>query len=116
MSARVCDKHGRWRSIDVSFRVSPEENEQINKFVALSGLTKRAYISKRLLHQDIIVVGNPRIYRALKQQMSLLYTEFRRLCDATQISPETMELLRFITTIYGEMKNEGDLPVNIEMK
>lgn len=35
MSAKNRDRHNRWRSITVGFRVSPEENEQINAAVAL---------------------------------------------------------------------------------
>ena len=38
MSAKNRDNKNRWRNITVGFRVSPEENERINKAVALSGL------------------------------------------------------------------------------
>ena len=40
MSAKNRDNKNRWRNITVGFRVSPEENELINKAVALSGLPK----------------------------------------------------------------------------
>ena len=43
MSARNLDKHNRFRCITVGFRVSPEEQEHINKAVALSGLSKQEY-------------------------------------------------------------------------
>ena len=43
MSAKNRDEHNRWRNITVGFRVSPEENEQINIAVALSGLPKQEY-------------------------------------------------------------------------
>ena len=38
MSAKNRDRHNRFRSITVGFRVSPEEQEQLNRAVALSGL------------------------------------------------------------------------------
>lgn len=41
MSAKNRDNKNRWRNITVGFRVSPEENERINKAVALSGLPKQ---------------------------------------------------------------------------
>lgn len=41
MSAKSRDEHNRWRNITVGFRVSPEENEQLNEAVALSGLPKQ---------------------------------------------------------------------------
>ena len=63
MSAKNLDKQGRWRSVNVSFRVSPEEDELLETFVKLSGMTKQDYITSRLLCRDVVVQGNPRVYR-----------------------------------------------------
>ena len=65
MSAKNRDEHNRWRNITVGFRVSPEENEQINIAVALSGLSKQEYCYRRCLNREIVVQGNPRVYKAL---------------------------------------------------
>ena len=40
MSEKARDSKGRWRSVSVCFRVSPEEIAFINSLVKLSGLTK----------------------------------------------------------------------------
>ena len=66
MSLKNCDMKGRWRSKTVAFRVSPEEDAKIERLVALSGLTKQDYIVKRLQNKDIIVIGNPRVHKALR--------------------------------------------------
>lgn len=66
MSAKNLDNKGRFRSRTIGFRVSPEEDAQINVAVSLSGLTKQDYITNRLLCRDIVVQGNPRVYKALK--------------------------------------------------
>ena len=58
MSAKNRDNKNRWRNITVGFRVSPEENERINKAVALSGLPKQEYCYRRCLNQDVVVQGN----------------------------------------------------------
>ena len=63
----------------MGFRVSPEENERINKAVALSGLPKQEYCYRRCLNQDVVVQGNPRVYKALKNQMAAIYEELKRL-------------------------------------
>ena len=55
MSEKVLDAHGRWRNITVAFRVSPEEDEQIERLVKLTGLTKQDYIMRRLTEQDVVV-------------------------------------------------------------
>ena len=65
MSAKNLDKHNRWRNKAVAFRVSPEENEQIERYVQLSGLTKQNYINRRLLCRNVVIQGNPRVYKAL---------------------------------------------------
>ena len=47
MSMKNLDRHNRWRNKTVAFRVSPEEDEQLEIFVKLSGLTKQDYITRR---------------------------------------------------------------------
>ena len=49
MSEKARDNHGRWRSKTIAFRISPKENELLEDFVRLSGLTKQAYIIQRVL-------------------------------------------------------------------
>lgn len=43
MSAKNVDRHNRFRNITVGFRVSPEEQAELNRAVALSGLSKQEY-------------------------------------------------------------------------
>ncbi len=66
---RTLDYKGRWRNHTVASRVSNEEAKLLNDLVALSGLTKQDYITRRLLCRDVVVQGNPRVYKALKNQM-----------------------------------------------
>lgn len=47
MSAKNVDRHNRFRSITVGFRVSPEEQEELNRAVALSGLPKQEYCYRK---------------------------------------------------------------------
>ena len=79
MSVKNLDNHNRWRSKTIAFRVSPEENEQIEIAVRLSGLTKQDYITRRLLNRDIVVQGNPRVYKALRDQLATVLGELRRM-------------------------------------
>lgn len=86
MSAKNLDKKNRWRNVIVSFRVSPEESEDLNRRVKLSGLNKQDYIIKRLSERDIIVQGNPRVFKALRNQMTEILTELRRIERCSEIS------------------------------
>lgn len=53
MSAKNNDNHNRFRSRTIAFRVSPEEDVQINIAVSLSGMTKQDYITHKLLDRTI---------------------------------------------------------------
>ena len=108
MSEKNRDEHNRWRNITVGFRVSDEENAIINRLVALSGLSKQDYITKRLTQRDVIVYGNPRVYKALKGEMERIYDELSRLSGTGEISYEMQEVIKAVATIYGEMKCEGE--------
>ncbi len=106
MSAKRVDAKNRWRNVMVSFRVSPEEAQQLDRLVALSGLTKQDYIMKRLADREITVESNPRVYKALRIEMSRILQELQRISDSSEISDELKELIGMIATILGEMKGE----------
>ena len=97
MSAKNLDRHNRFRSITVGFRVSPEENEQINKVVAISGLSKQEYCYRRCLGRDIVVQGNPRVYKALKDQLAEVLVELKRIEAGASIDDELLENINLIT-------------------
>lgn len=88
MSKKSLDRHGRWRSVTVAFRVSPEEARLIDAQVALSGLTKQDYITSRLLGREVKVIPSSRVQRALRNEMQTVYLELRRIRDGSEVSPE----------------------------
>ena len=106
MSAKNRDEHNRWRNITVGFRVSPEENEQLNIAVALSGLPKQEYCYRRCMNRDIIVQGNPRVYKALKDQLVNVLAELQRIASAGEMREELFENITLITKTLNEMKEE----------
>ena len=96
------DSKGRWRNKIVAFRVSPEEAEQIDVCVRLSGLSKQDYITKRLTDREIVVQGNPRVYKALRNQMAEIYEELKRLEKCSEEDEELLSTLRLVAeTLYG---------------
>ena len=75
MSAKNVDRHNRFRSITVGFRVSPEEQEELNRAVALSGLPKQEYCYRKCMGREVVVQPNPRVHKALKTQMTAILAE-----------------------------------------
>lgn len=106
MSAKNLDNKNRWRNITVGFRVSPEENELLNKAVALSGLPKQEYCYRRCLNQDVVVQGNPRVYKALKVELASVLTELRRIEAGANVSDELLDVIELIAIILGGLKGE----------
>ena len=106
MSQKVRDEHNRWRSKTVAFRVSPEEDAQLETFVKLSGLTKQDYITRRLLCKDVVVQGNPRVYKALKEQFVEVLAELKQIETGEQANDELLDVIRMIATIMNGMKAE----------
>ena len=100
------DNKGRWRSRAVSFRVSEEEAKLINDCVALSGLTKQDYIVRRLQCRDVVVQGNPRVYKALRNQMADIYEELKRLERCSEANDELLYTIQMIAEIMNGLKGE----------
>lgn len=106
MTAKVRDRCNRWRSKTVAFRMSPEEDAQLNVAAKLSGLTKQDYIIHRLLEREVIVEANPRVYKALRDQLAEVLEELKRLASADEVSAELLEVLRWITDTMDGLKGE----------
>ena len=108
MSAKNLDHHNRWRNRTVAFRVSEEENTLIDTFAKLSGHTKQTYITERLLCRDVVVQGNPRVYKALRDQLASVLQELKRIENHSEVSDVLLETIQMIAKIMDGMKEEFD--------
>ena len=90
----------------MAFRVSPEEDDQIEAAVRLSGLTKQDYITRRLLCRDVVVQGNPKVYKALRDQLAAVLAELWRIRDGANVDSELLDTIRMIAAIMGGMKED----------
>ena len=102
------DNKGRWRNRTVAFRVSEEEAKLLDDCVRLSGLTKQDYIIRRLLHREVVVQGNMRVYKALRNQMADIYTELQRITQESEISDEFQYTLQLVAETLNGLKEEGE--------
>ena len=90
MSAKNVDRHNRFRSITVGFRVSPEEQEELNRAVALSGLPKQ----------------DPRVHKALKTQMMAILAELERIAAGDSVPDELLSTIDLIAVTMQGLKGE----------
>lgn len=108
MSAKNMDKQGRWRNITVAFRVSPEEDALIESAVRATGLTKQDYITRKLMNMDVVVQGNPKVYRGLKTEMGKILAELERISAGSSTSDELLSRIDLIISIMKGMREEAD--------
>ena len=106
MSLKNRDENNRWRNVPVAFRVSPEEDKLIETAVRLSGLTKQDYITRRLTNRDVVVQGNPRVFKALRNQLAAVLDELRRIEAGAGVDDDLLDVIGMIAAIMDGMKEE----------
>ena len=106
MSAKNVDKHNRFRSITVGFRVSPEEQEELNRAVALSGLPKQEYCYRKCMGREVVVQPNRRVHKALKTQMAAILAELERIAAGDSVPDELLSTIDLIAITMQGLKGE----------
>lgn len=106
MSAKNVDKHNRFRSITVGFRVSPEEQKELNRAVALSGLPKQEYCYRKCMGREVVVQPNPRVHKALKTQMAAILAELQRIATGESVDADLMDTIDLIAVTMDGLKGE----------
>ena len=106
MSAKNVDRHNRFRSITVGFRVSPEEQEELNRAVALSGLPKQEYCYRKCMGRKVVVQPNPRVHKALKTQMTAIRAELERIAAGDSVPDELLSTIDLIAVTMQGLKGE----------
>lgn len=104
MSAKNVDKKNRFRSITVGFRVSPEENEELNRAVALSGLPKQEYCYRRCMEREVVVQPNPRVQKALRKQMEFILEELQRIATGEDVQSDLLDTINLVAVIMDGLK------------
>lgn len=100
MSEKNRDDKNRWRNVTIAFRVSPEENEELNNRVKLSGLrTKQEYIIQSVLHQKVVAVGNPLMFLQFRQNLQRIEEELKRIGRASEMDEELLTPIRSMLEI-----------------
>ena len=114
MSKKNNDVQGRFRKIVVAFRVSEGENEVINRMVALSGLTKQDYLIRCTSNADIIVQGNPYVYRSLKYELNQFIDLFKQVDNLEEIELDDLIVLRRVLETVIAMHDKKMAQIKVQ--
>ena len=64
--------------------------------------------TRRLLCQDVVVQGNPRVYKALRNELAAVLAELQRIEAGDGVNGELLDTIELIAVILGELKGESE--------
>jgi len=108
MSEKRRDRYARWRNKTIAFRVSPEEYMQIKTMASLCGMKMQDYLTSNMLHREITVVGNPRVFKAVRDELRGVCSQLERLSACSEASDEFLRVLAVMEEIVSGMVREKE--------
>lgn len=107
MSEKNRDNKNRWRNVTIAFHMSPEENEELNNRVKLSGFrTKQDYIIQSVLYQKVVAAGNPLMLVQFRQNLQRIEQELERIEKASDMDGELLTPIRSMLEILEGFKEQ----------
>ena len=80
MSEKNRDGKNRRRNVTIAFRMSLEENEELNNWVKLSGFSiKQDYIIQSVIHQKMVATGNSLMLVQFRKNLQKIESELERI-------------------------------------
>ena len=112
MSEKNMDPKNRWRTVTVAFRMSPEENQELETRVKLMGFrTRQEYIIQSLLNQKVMATGNPLMLVQFRKQLQHIDAELSRIDKISEVEEELFMPIRTMLEIldaFREAEREND--------
>ena len=60
------------------------------------------------MNRDVVVQGNPRVFKALRNQLAEVLTELQRIEASGEVNDELLDLIEMIADILGGLKEESE--------
>lgn len=111
MSVKNCDYRGRFRSKIVSFRMSPEESVLLDRKVKMSGMKKQDYLIQCVNNLQIVIYGNPYVYRSLKRELEIYIQLFNEIQHLDELDVDDLEILEYMLEIIRNLKNKKEAQI-----
>lgn len=116
MTQKSNDDQGRFRGKTYGFRLSPEENDVLNRKVALSGMSKQDYLIAHLVNEEIVVEGNPYVYRSLKNELNHFTETMKETKDLQELELDELEVLEYVLKLVIAMKHKKRAQFKTDME
>lgn len=90
----------------VGFRMSPEESEELDNRVKLSGYqSKQDYLIQSVLYQKIVAVGNPLMMVQFRKNLQHIENELSRISKISETDEELFTPIRTMLEILQAFEN-----------
>lgn len=106
MSQKSRDKKNRWRNVVVGFRMSPQEAEELNVKVSLSGLSKQDYLIKSCLGQELRIVCGRKVAREMQMYLEAILEELQNMETTEEMDEELLTPMKHILEILNAEEDE----------
>ena len=107
MSEKRLDAKNRWRNVVVAFRMSPEEAQELNVKVSLSGLSKQDYIIQCLLKHEIRVVGGMKVAKKVQVHLDTILEELQTLDESDRAEIPREKFVSRDCALFSNSKGES---------
>lgn len=114
MSAKNNDIQGRFRSLTVGFRLSPEEYKVLNEKVKLTGLTKQDYMIACSTDKEIIVQPNTYVYKSLRNNINHFIEVFQTIHQLEELSLDELEVLEMMLKIVASLREKKKAQIKVQ--
>lgn len=110
MSAKNKDDKNRWRNVTLGFRMSPEENAELEVKRRLTGYgTRGEFIRQSILNQKIVAMENPLMITTFRRELQSIESALSGLDNANEIEEEWLTPIRTMLEImqaFDELRKE----------
>lgn len=83
----------------VNFRLTPKEADELDKYIEVSGLLKQEYLTSKVLNRDVVIKGNPRVFKSLKKTMNEILEELKRINESSKVDTEFREFIKHVADL-----------------
>lgn len=98
------DEHNRKRDIIVNFRMSPEEREELEQRILMSGKKKQDYMIQSSLEQKLEIVANRKMLMNIQERMDTIEAELKRVASADALDMDKLAGLKALIEMFQAVK------------
>ena len=92
----------------MAFRMSPEEADELDVQVALSGLSKQDYLIQCCLKHEIKVVCGRKVARKMQMYLEAILEELQFMEEDAELDKEVLIPLKHVLEILEKEDSESD--------